>query len=162
MMRWIKYLLFAFIVFLVSSKSFAHPPTDLTLEYDSTKKSLHISMAHVTHHMRRHHIRKIEVYKNKEDPVVLELLGSVSQQYGRVRFVPVFWYAADRVRLYAAEGLEHWIGGIDCYQPDGRQVRVPLRGLDGRSSGWYGRAVSISVRMRGSEELLEYNDVDLR
>lgn len=57
---------------LVSSLGtvFAHPPTDLKLEYNLDSQTLHVEMKHVVGNTNdADHIRKIEIYKNQEDPI---------------------------------------------------------------------------------------------
>ena len=60
-----------FVVLAVAagaSAAFAHPPSELNLEYDLQNGSLHVSMTHVvTGSMREHHIREIILYKNDKE-----------------------------------------------------------------------------------------------
>ena len=45
----------------------AHPPSNMTLDYDLEKRVLHITMKHVTNNSREHYIRLIVIYKNGEE-----------------------------------------------------------------------------------------------
>ena len=61
-----KKIVFIFwsIIFLAVSSAQATPPSEILLKYDSQGKTLHVTIKHVSSHLRKHHIRKLEVYKN--------------------------------------------------------------------------------------------------
>ena len=48
----------------MTAGALAHPPSEITLNYDAQKKNLHIEMRHVTKNPRKHFIRKLSVSKN--------------------------------------------------------------------------------------------------
>ena len=50
---------------------YAHPPSEMTLEYSADIQTLHILMRHTTHDPREDYIRKIKITKNHEDPVTM-------------------------------------------------------------------------------------------
>ncbi len=58
----------------------ATPPRDLTLEYDQAAKTLHIHMTHISANAHKHHIRRIEVFKNDE---LVKAIRLVTQDTGR-------------------------------------------------------------------------------
>ena len=58
----------------------ATPPRDLTLEYDQAARTLHIHMTHISANVRKHHIRRIEVFKNDE---LVKAIRLVIQDTGR-------------------------------------------------------------------------------
>ena len=47
----------------------ANSPSEIQLTYDQEKGRLHVVVKHVSTHMRKHYIRKIEVRKNNEPSV---------------------------------------------------------------------------------------------
>lgn len=58
----------------------ATPPRDLTLEYDQAAQKLHIHMTHISANVRKHHIRRIEIFKNDE---LVKAIRLVIQDTGR-------------------------------------------------------------------------------
>ena len=67
-MKRVNLFILFFLVFLVID-SWAHPPSDITLEYDKERKILKILLKHVTEDIQEHRIRKIIVTKNNEEPL---------------------------------------------------------------------------------------------
>jgi len=63
-------VIFLFILFLQPFFLWAHPPTDMKLEYDQNEKNLHVEITHVAHDPREHHIRKVLIYQNDEKPII--------------------------------------------------------------------------------------------
>ena len=55
---------------LLGSFVHAHPPSDIQLEYKLAMQVLHIQMRHTTHDPREDFIRKIQIIKNAEEPLV--------------------------------------------------------------------------------------------
>ena len=62
-------LTITFLLGLVSS-AWAHPPYKMELNYDQEKKNLHIEITHITHDPREHHIRKVLITQNDNEPVI--------------------------------------------------------------------------------------------
>ena len=63
-----KFFLVILAVAASASVVFAHPPSDLNLEYDPQNNVLHVSMTHViSGSMREHHIREISLFKNETE-----------------------------------------------------------------------------------------------
>jgi len=58
------------IFIFTTQLSFAHPPTDIQLQYDSQKDLLLIDIKHLSRDKRKHYIQKIQVTKNEEAPIV--------------------------------------------------------------------------------------------
>ena len=52
------------ILFFCSVYAYAHPPSEIALTYDPDTKMLHIDIKHVSDSLRKHHIRKLIIYKN--------------------------------------------------------------------------------------------------
>jgi len=67
-----KIFVFIFLVsMLISSPAFAHPPIEMTLDYDMATKTLTVNMVHVVSTNRnQHYIKEIWVTTEKGDPVV--------------------------------------------------------------------------------------------
>jgi len=74
------FLLSVFFSFTFACMAQAIPPSDLTLEYDQAAKTLHIHMTHISANVRKHHIRRIEVFKNDE---LVKAIRLVIQDTGR-------------------------------------------------------------------------------
>lgn len=55
------------IVIFSLSLAWAIPPSDLKLSYSLETKTLHIEMSHVSTNLRKHHIRRIVVFKNDQE-----------------------------------------------------------------------------------------------
>lgn len=97
----IKLLLATFFLFsFFVATLLAHPPTDLKISYDSDAGVLHISMTHVTSNIIKHHIRKIQVFKN--DEVVLdETIAQQTSPNSMTKDVLVSAAAGDTIRVKA-------------------------------------------------------------
>src|SRR5687767_6135178 len=66
----IKVIMLAAVVTLAAGlKVEARPPSQIELTYDKDKQSLHIVAKHLSESMREHYIRKVDVWKNDEDPI---------------------------------------------------------------------------------------------
>lgn len=78
----------------------AIPPSDLTLEYDEAVKTLHIHMTHISTNVHKHHIRRIEVFKNDE---LVKAIRLVTQDTGRKlsQDIPVEAKKGDVLRIKA-------------------------------------------------------------
>ena len=63
----LKYFFTAVLIFCAASISWATPPSKIILTYDQDKKILNIDVEHVSSHLRKHHIRKLVVYKNDKE-----------------------------------------------------------------------------------------------
>jgi desulfoferrodoxin (superoxide reductase-like protein) len=61
------------ILLLVAVNAQAHPPRSVALEYDKVKAELKITIAHVSSDLNEHYIRKIEVQKNQEEVISINL-----------------------------------------------------------------------------------------
>ena len=61
-------IFFISIIFLLFyfNYSFATAPKQINLSYDKQKELLIIDIDHISHNVRKHYIRKIEIYKNNE------------------------------------------------------------------------------------------------
>jgi len=76
-LRMIKSALAVLVISLIiCPMSYARPPTALDLQYDVENKILTIDVKHVTKNPRKHHIRKLVVFKNGEE---LEIFRYVTQ-----------------------------------------------------------------------------------
>ncbi len=91
----------AFLLFCTAVPLFAHPPSDLRVNYDPAEGVLHIAMTHVTgSNMIRHHIRKIQIFKN--DEMVLD--STIVQQtsaHSMTKSIPLSAVAGDTIRVKA-------------------------------------------------------------
>ena len=65
-----EFVLGLFVCLFITSPILAHPPSDIKLSYDLKEKILRIEMRHPTIDARKDCIRKLEVRKNLEDPLV--------------------------------------------------------------------------------------------
>jgi len=63
--RLISFILFVVCIFVSSVR--AHPVRKIEMEYDHSQKMLHISVPHITSHVREDYIRKLVVDKNGEE-----------------------------------------------------------------------------------------------
>ncbi len=50
--------------------AWAHPPSQMELNYDQEKKNLHIEITHAAHDPREHHIRKVTIAPNDQEPII--------------------------------------------------------------------------------------------
>ena len=75
-----KFFLIFFGVTFLASISWAIPPSELTLEYDSASKVLHIHIVHISANVHKHYIRNIEISKNGQS---IKNIRLVSQDTGR-------------------------------------------------------------------------------
>lgn len=55
---------------LLSTLVYAHPPAEIELDYNLAKQVLHVQMRHTTHDPREDYIRKIQIIKNENEPIV--------------------------------------------------------------------------------------------
>lgn len=55
------------------SSAFAHPPSEMNLNYIHEEELLRVEMTHVSHDIRDHYIRKIYVFKNDEKSALVYL-----------------------------------------------------------------------------------------
>ena len=65
----VKVAMLAIVFLSLTMPAQATSPSSIELTYDQKARTLHIVVKHVTAHMRKHYIRKIEISKNAEKPV---------------------------------------------------------------------------------------------
>lgn len=58
---------FLFLFMCYAGSAFCHPSTGAALSYDQDSKTLKIEIKHTTSDMVKHHIRRLIVYKNKQE-----------------------------------------------------------------------------------------------
>ena len=54
----------------ISPSLYAHPPSEMKLNYDAKQKLLHIEIKHLSYNPREHHIRRLMIVKNDEQPLI--------------------------------------------------------------------------------------------
>lgn len=96
-----RLLIFTLVLFSLNLKpGLAHPPSDIALIYDAEKKVLVVDIKHVSDNMRKHHIRRIQVFKNDADPLEYSLVKQTSGA-GLVHKVPLNAKSKDQIRVKA-------------------------------------------------------------
>ena len=74
-----RFLLVWFFCVLMNPNSFATPPAEIRLEYDVEQKVLKVDIDHISHNPHKHFIRKIEIYKNDEEPIIKRFAAQKSE-----------------------------------------------------------------------------------
>lgn len=93
-----------FIVLAVISSSgrlaWGHPPAPIELQYDPQTKVLHAEIRHVTDNPRRHHIRRLYVYKN-DAPIENFPYAKQTTPTSLIQDVPIEASSGDVIRVKA-------------------------------------------------------------
>lgn len=55
------------LLWIAASMAYAHPPTDIQMEFDKVSQTLHLKMQHVSSDFYDHYIRKTVVYVNGQE-----------------------------------------------------------------------------------------------
>ena len=87
-----------FLVF--PNNLWAHPPSDMKLEYDQNQKNLHVEITHTAHDPREHHIRKILITHNDKEPLV-RYFATQTRPSELIVDVPLEAKAQDKIRVMA-------------------------------------------------------------
>ncbi|MBZ0167675.1 MAG: hypothetical protein K8I00_12785 [Candidatus Omnitrophica bacterium] len=69
MRRWTANSIMVGII-LLAGRSWAHPPSDMQMDYDDTTKILRVEMRHAVHGSRQDYIRKLVVTVPGKEPIV--------------------------------------------------------------------------------------------
>ena len=64
-------IVFSLFIFWLTPTSDAHPPRNITLNYNDSDKILVIDIKHLSRDHARHYIKKIEVSLNGNDPQII-------------------------------------------------------------------------------------------
>lgn len=78
----------------------ARPPSEILLEYFAERQTLHIKIHHTTNNLREHHIRKLLVYKNDEEPRVYYFVTQTNPNW-LIQDVPLKAKPGDVIRVKA-------------------------------------------------------------
>ena len=96
----IRIFLSTAVIFFTASLLWAHPPTDMKLSYDPKAQVLHVEIHHVSHNLNKHKIRRLLVYKNREEPLSLRLPTQTAPSEV-IKDIPLKAAAEDVIRVEA-------------------------------------------------------------
>ena len=96
-----KRKIFLLVIFLscmlTAHLTWARPPSSIDLTYDPKTEILHIDLKHPSSNPQQHHIRKILVYKNNEEPILFHYASQTSAE-GTIQDVPLKAKPQDVIR----------------------------------------------------------------
>ena len=90
--------LFLFVAGLWVPTTWAHPPTEINLNYDDKAKMLHLDVKHVTNNIQHHRIREIQVFQN--DKTIAHLyFANQPKPTGLTQDIPLEAVKGARIRV---------------------------------------------------------------
>lgn len=95
-----RFILFQIFFNSLAFFTWAIPPSSIELKYLPDEKKLHIEINHVSHNLRVHHIRKIEIYLNNEEVETINLTTQTSPSQV-IRDVDLEAKPDDQIRVLA-------------------------------------------------------------
>lgn len=98
-MTWRNLFLTLCVFGILISGALATPPRAIHLDYDPAKKVLSFSIDHVSSNIDKHHIRRVEVYKN--DQLIHEMTLTFQKPQGVIEELSLDAKAKDVIRVKA-------------------------------------------------------------
>ena len=100
-MRKFKIVILGFILgFIFIPLALAHPPSRIELKFDPKVQELSIEIKHVSRDVRKHHIRKLQVFLNNEN--ILDLtIAQQERNTGLSYHLPVKAKTGDEIKVKA-------------------------------------------------------------
>lgn len=89
------------LVMAGAASLFAHPPTEIQLQYDQSRDVLSVKMTHVSNNTPKHHIRRIQIFVNGEEKESVYFVNQTSGQ-GFQEDLSLAAQPGDKIRIKAS------------------------------------------------------------